>query len=51
MSLNEKVTLEFYDGSMRAPIKSERGSYIKRVIREKIWQAEVLVCLIGNGTA
>ncbi len=51
MSLNEKVTLEFYDGSVRAPIKSDRGSYIKKVIREKIWQSEVLVCLIGNGTA
>ena len=51
MSLNERVTLEFYDGSVRAPIKSDRGSYIKKVIREKIWQAEVLVCLIGNGTA
>jgi hypothetical protein len=51
MSRNQRVAVEFYDGSVRAPIKSDRGSYIKKVLREKIWQAEVLVCLIGNGTA
>src|SRR2546423_12157246 len=51
MSLNQRVALEFYDGSVRAPIKSEKGSYLRKVIREKIRRVEVLVCLIGNGTA
>lgn len=45
------VDVDFYDGSLRQPVSSERGQYIKRVIRPKIQRASVLVCLIGNGTA
>lgn len=51
MSLNQRVALEFYDASVRVPINSERATYVRKVIRDKIARAEVLVCLIGNGTA
>jgi len=51
MAYNENVATDFYDGSLQEPVDSERASYIKSVIREKIQRASVLVCLIGNGTA
>ncbi len=51
MSLNQRVALEFYDASVRVPINSQRATYVRQVIRNKISRAEVLVCLIGNGTA
>jgi hypothetical protein len=51
MSMNQNIDLEFYDGSVRAAIDSENGTYVRKVIRAKIARAAVLVCLIGNGTA
>jgi MTH538 TIR-like domain (DUF1863) len=51
MAQNQQLSLDVYDGSVRVPINSERASYVRKVIREKIWRTEVLVCLIGNGTA
>ena len=48
---NPNVTLELYDQSVRVAIDSERSSYVKRVIRERVSRSEVVVCLIGNGTA
>jgi hypothetical protein len=48
---NPNVALELYDQSVRVAIESEQSSYLKRVIRERISRSEVLVCLIGNGTA
>lgn len=43
--------IDFYDGSLREVINSERGSYIRQQIRSIIQKASVVVCLIGNGTA
>ncbi len=48
---NPNVALELYDQSVRVAIDSERSSYLKRVIRARIARSEVVVCLIGNGTA
>lgn len=45
------LEIDFYDGSLRELIDSERGSYIKQQIRSIIQRASVVVCLIGNGTA
>ena len=43
--------LDFFETSLRAPIDSERGAYLRQVLRQKINRASVLVCLIGNATA
>jgi hypothetical protein len=43
--------IDFNDCSVRVPINSENGSYIKQQIAEKIRQVSVVVCLIGSGTA
>lgn len=45
------LDIDFYDGSLRAPLNSERADYIKRSLRTRISRASVAVCLIGNGTA
>jgi hypothetical protein len=44
------LEIDFYDGSLRETINSERGSYIKQQIRAIIQRTSVVVCLIGNGT-
>jgi MTH538 TIR-like domain (DUF1863) len=51
MAMNSRVDLDIYDSSIRVPINSVDGSYIKDVIREKIHSSSVIICLIGNGTA
>ncbi|HZT71834.1 MAG TPA: TIR domain-containing protein [Terriglobia bacterium] len=51
MAHNPNVELDFYDGSLQVPANSERATYIRSIIRERIRRASVLVCLIGNGTA
>jgi hypothetical protein len=51
MMRNPCVSLDLYDGSLQAPINSERRSYVRKRIREKIKAVDVVVCLIGNGTA
>ncbi len=51
MARAPNLEMDFYDGSLREVIDSERGSYIKRQIRSIIQRASVVVCLIGNGTA
>jgi len=51
MVMNPKVALDMYDGSLQDAIGSDRGAYIKAVLRPKIQRASVAVCLIGNGTA
>jgi hypothetical protein len=51
MIKNPKVDIDLYDQGLQQAINSENSSYIKRVIREKIRHASVLLCLIGNGTA
>lgn len=51
MSYNHNLNIDFHGCSVRVPIDSENGSYLKRAIAEKIQRASVVVCLIGNGTA
>lgn len=51
MLRNPEVHLSLYDRGLIEPINSERGSYIRTVIKPLIAKSEVLVCLIGNGTA
>jgi len=51
LAADPEVDIDFYDDSLRVPINSERGSYVKALIRRKIDRASVAVCLIGNGTA
>lgn len=51
MAYNPNVELDFYDGSLQTPVNSERSSYIKQNIREKISRCSVVVCLIGKATA
>lgn len=42
---------DFYESSLSVPVNSEDGSYLRQVLRDKIRRCDVLVCLIGNGTA
>lgn len=51
MAHNPNSPVDFYDGSVRSPINSEKSAYLRRVILEKIKRCSVVVCLIGNGTA
>lgn len=51
MASNPKLNIEIYDDSLQEPVDSERSSYVRSVIREKIQRASVVICLIGNGTA
>jgi hypothetical protein len=51
MMANPHVCLDLFDGSLSVPIKSERGSYVRKRLREKIEAVDIVVCLIGNGTA
>jgi hypothetical protein len=51
MAHNPRLQIDFADESLAAPIDSQRGGYIRQVLREKIRRAGVTVCLIGDGTA
>lgn len=51
MASNDKVAVDVYDSGVRVAINSENSSYIKSVIKNKIYRSSVLICLIGNGTA
>lgn len=51
MVRNPRVELSLYEPSAGQPVDSERSAYIRTRIRELIRASEVLVCLIGNGTA
>jgi len=51
MARAPNLEIEFYDGSLREVINSQRGTYIKQEIRSILNRASVVVCLIGNGTA
>ncbi len=50
LAKNPHYDLEFYDESVRAPIDSQNAEYIKRVIREKIGRAGVVLCVISTDT-
>jgi len=51
MARAPNLEIDFYDGSLRETINSERSSYIKQQIGAIIQRTSVVVCLIGNGTA
>lgn len=51
MAHNPFLELDFYDNSLRQPIRSENASYIRKALLSQITQCSVIVCLIGNGTA
>ena len=48
---NPNVQLSLYDQSVRQPVDSEKGAYVRSRIKPMIRSAEVLLCCIGNGTA
>jgi len=50
MSHSPNVEVDFSDRNLE-PIDSAQSPYIKKGILEKIRRSEVIVCLIGNGTA
>lgn len=51
MMANDQVDLDVSDEPNRYPVGSERSAYIKQVLRERISKVDVVVCMIGNGTA
>ena len=51
MIRNPNVDLTLFEPSAGQPVFSEQSTYIRRRIRDLIDASEVLVCLIGNGTA
>ena len=50
LAKNPNYELELYDESVRAAIDSNDAAYIKRVIREKISRAGVVLCLVSADT-
>lgn len=51
MVSNPNVAVELYDLGLTEAVNSNRIPYIKQVIGEKIARCEVVLCLIGHGTA
>lgn len=51
MMANERVALQVSDEPSRFPVGSEKSTYIKRVLRDRISRVDAVVCMIGNGTA
>ena len=51
MLINRNIDLDLYDLGLRVAINSERSSYIKAVVRERISRSSVAICFIGNRTA
>lgn len=51
MMRNDRIALDISDEPNREPVGSERSSYIKKVLRERIRRVDVVMCMIGNGTA
>lgn len=47
---NENIPLEFNDWSVSEPINSERATYIKQKISERIAQCSVVVVFISDST-
>jgi len=47
---NPNLDIDFYDGSLKDEINSTNSEYIKSVIRQKITNVSVTVCLIGRYT-
>lgn len=51
MMKNRRLKLDMSDDPNRCPVNSEHSTYIKRALRQRIANSEVLICMIGNGTA
>ncbi len=51
MAYSPNLPIDFTDVSVRSAINSAEGTYLRKVISEKIKRCSVVVCLIGNGTA
>jgi len=51
MMRNDRLTLSISDEPVRYPVKSDRSTYIRRALRGRIASVDVLICMIGNGTA
>lgn len=51
MGLNENVEIDFHNASLRDAVQSENGSYVRKVIRDKIHRVSIVLCLVGSGTA
>lgn len=51
MTHNRHVQIDISEELNMYPVSSERSSYIKKALRQRIRGSEVVVCLIGNGTA
>lgn len=51
MTKNKYLQLDVSDDPNRFPVDSVRSTYIKRALRQRIKSVDVVVCMIGNGTA
>lgn len=51
MMANQHLALDISDEPNREPVNSERSSYIKKALRERIAKVDVVICMIGNRTA
>jgi hypothetical protein len=51
MMSNDGLELDISDEPSRYPVGSEKSWYIKKVLRDRIEKVDVVVCMIGNGTA
>lgn len=51
MAQSPHLSLDIENDENRDLVNSERSTYIKRAIRQRIGSVDVLICLIGNGTA
>ncbi len=50
MAQNPRLELDIYNASVREPIRSKKGTYVRGRIAAKINRASVLICLVGDGT-
>lgn len=51
MMRNGRLALDISDERNREPVGSERSTYIKQVLRDRIRRVDVVMCMIGDGTA
>ena len=51
MAMNRSLSLDIAADASRGLVNSERSTYIKQAIRQRIRSVDVVVCLIGSATA
>ena len=51
MVSNPNVDISVYDAGLATAVQSDRGTYIRSRIKPLLARSQVLLCLIGNGTA